>query len=103
MGVTVCLPLFGAAGQEMEQGQLVRGQHLRELAVSLTERLQAAATLLDRLIAAGWSAQVALCDVILSTQDVHTRAEAETRLREQGVNPELFVIFEDVEEDDSWE
>ena len=48
----------------------------------------------------GWSARVALCDVIFSCQEIATRAEAEARLRELGVDPEVMVIFEDVEEDE---
>jgi hypothetical protein len=103
MGVMVCLPLFAAAGQELEEGQPVRGQHLRELAGSLTERLGAAADLVDRLAAAGWSARVALCDVVFACAGVQTRVDAERRLRELGVDPELFVIFEDVEEDEGLE
>jgi hypothetical protein len=100
MGVTVCLPLFGAVGQEMEEGQPVKGQQLRELADSLGERLRSAADLIDRLAAAGWSARIALCDVVFSSATVQTRAEAESRLRDLGADPEQFVIFEDVEEED---
>ncbi len=100
MAVTVCLPLFGPAGQEMEEGAAVRGQQLRELATSLGERLQAAADLLDTLTAAGWSARVGLYDVLLTCAPVQTRAEAERRLRELEVDPEKLVIFEDVEEED---
>ena len=100
MGVTVSLPLFGGVGQELEEGQPVKGQHLRDLAVTLGERLATAADLIDRLGSAGWSARVALCDVLFSCPAVQTRAEAEGRLRELGADPELFVIFEDVDEED---
>jgi hypothetical protein len=99
MGVTVCLPLFGAAGQELDEGQPIRGQQVRDFAASLGERLAAAADLLDRLTAAGWSAQVGLYDVLLSSAAVTTRDEAECRLRELKIDPELFVIFEDVDEE----
>ena len=40
MGVTVCLPLFGNPGQELEEGTAVKGQHLRNLAAELQDRLQ---------------------------------------------------------------
>jgi hypothetical protein len=96
MGVTVCLPLFGSAGQELEEGALLKGEQLRELAAGLNERLLAAAELLDRLSAAGWSGRVALYDVILSCKGVETRAGAEQRLREVGADPEQFMIVEDV-------
>jgi hypothetical protein len=100
MGVTVCLPLFGSAGQELEEGEPIEGRQLRELAAGLGERLSAAADLLDRLNAAGWSGRVALYDVILSCKGVETRAEAEQRLRELGADPEQFMIVEDVEEEE---
>jgi hypothetical protein len=100
MTVTVSLPLFGAAGQELEEGQPVRGQHLRDLAAALHERLLASADLVERLVTGGWSARVALCDVIFSCASVQTRADAERRLRELEADPELFVIFEEVAEDD---
>jgi hypothetical protein len=100
MAVMVCLPLFGAAGQELDQGQPVRGQQLRDLATSLGERLLAAADFIDQLTAAGWSARVALCDVVFSCASVQTRADAERRLRDLGIDPERFVIFEEIEEDE---
>ncbi len=100
MGVTVCLPLFAAAGQELEEGRALRGSQLRDLAAALNERLLAAADLLDRLAAAGWSSQVALYDVILSNSAVQTKADAERRLRELGADPEKFIIVEEVDEDE---
>jgi hypothetical protein len=100
MGVTVCLPLFGSAGQELEEGAPVRGEQLRELAAGLGERLLGAAEVLDRLGAAGWSGRVALYDVILTCPGVETRAEAEKRLLELGANPEQFMIVEDVEDEE---
>jgi hypothetical protein len=100
MGVTVCLPLFGAAGQELQEGEEIKGQHVRELSAALGERLLEAADLLDRLATAGWSARVAIYDAILTVKGVETRAEAERRLRELGIDPERFMIVEDVEEED---
>ena len=37
MGVTVCLPLFGNPGQELEEGTAVKGQHLLNLAADMKE------------------------------------------------------------------
>jgi hypothetical protein len=100
MGVTVCLPLFGNPGQEMEEGAALKGEHLRNLAVELQERLQWAADTLDRLAAAGWRARVAMYDAILLHTGVQTREEAERRLLELSIDPAELMIVEDVEEDE---
>jgi hypothetical protein len=99
MGVTVCLPLFGEPGRELEQGTPLQGRRLRELAAGLSERLDKAATTLDALAAAGWTAHVALFDAILHHPQVVTREEAEQRLRSLGVDPEGLIIVEDVEDE----
>jgi hypothetical protein len=100
MGVTVCLPLFGEPGRELEEGSDLKGRQLRELATRLQERLDKAATDLDTLAAAGWTARVALFDAILYHPHIATRQDAEDRLRALGVDPEALVIVEDVEDDD---
>jgi hypothetical protein len=103
MGVTVCLPLFGEPGRELEQGSPVTGRRLRELAMSLSERLEKAAATLDVLAAAGWTAQVALFDAVLHHAQIESREDAERRLREAGVDPEALIIVEDVDEDEEGE
>jgi hypothetical protein len=100
MGVTVCLPLFGEPGRELEEGSDLKGRQLRELATRLHERLDKAAADLDTLAGAGWTARVALFDAILYHPDIATRHDAEDRLRVLGVDPELLVIVEDVEDDE---
>jgi len=100
MGVTVCLPLFGNPGQELEEGTVVTGQHLRNVAAELQDRLQKAAEALDKLRAAGWSAQMAMFDVILLHREVQTRDEATRRLQALGIDPEELMIVEDVEEEE---
>src|SRR4051794_11262210 len=47
MAVNVCLPLFGNAGHELEEGARVSGKQLRTLADELQERLRKAADILD--------------------------------------------------------
>ncbi len=96
MGVTVCLPLFGNPGQELEEGEAVRGPQLRELAVQLQERLAKAADILDKMTAIGWSSQLAMYDVILSHPHAKNRAEVVTL----GIEPETMMIVEDVEQED---
>jgi hypothetical protein len=99
MGVTICLPLFGNPGHELEEGAPVKGAQLRELAADLTERLHKAADDLDRLTAAGWKTQLAMYDVLLLHDEVETREEAVARLRAAGVDPEDLMIVEDVEDE----
>jgi hypothetical protein len=100
MGVTVCLPLFGPPGRELEEGSDVKGSQLRKLAAELHERLNKTADTLEKLHAAGWSARVAMYDVILSRLGVDTKAEAERRLAELSLAAEDFIIIEDVEEEE---
>jgi hypothetical protein len=100
MGVTICMPLFANAGQELEEGTRLDGPRLRLWAAELQQRLSAAADLLDRLTAGGWSCQVAMYDVLLSCQGAQTRADAEARLRELGVDPGQLMIVEDVDEEE---
>lgn len=100
MSVVICLPLFGAPDRELEEHSAPQGRDLRNLAAELNERLQRAADTLDRLTTSGWSARLALYDVLLSQPGVETRAEAERRLRALGVAPEDLFIVEEVEDED---
>jgi hypothetical protein len=100
MGVTICLPLFGPPGRELEEGLDVNDVQLRNLASELHERLHKAAGILEKLHAAGWSARVAMYDVILTRLGVETKADAERYLGELGLAAEEFLIIEDVEEEE---
>jgi len=100
MAVVICLPLFGPPGRELEEGHAIQGARLRQLATELGERLQKAADTLDRLTTSGWSAKVAMYDVMLSQAGVETQEEAVRRLRELGVAPEDLLIIEEVEDED---
>jgi hypothetical protein len=101
MGVTVCLPLFGNPGRELEEGAAVQGRQLRDLGTELHARLHCAADTLDRLTTAGWTAHVALFDVLLSYKGVETTADAMQRLQALGIDPQELMIVEDVEEEDA--
>jgi hypothetical protein len=101
MGVTICLPLFGNPGRELEEGALVKGKRLRDFAAELNERLHKAADTLDRLTEAGWTSQVAMFDVLLHQKGIETREEAIRRLQALGINPEELLIIEDVEDEDN--
>jgi hypothetical protein len=100
MAVNVCLPLFGNAGHELEEGMPLRPSQLRTLAEELADRLRQLADLLDRLQAGGWSATTAMYDAFLVHPAVHTRADAEAKLAMLGLDPVLFMIVEEEEEED---
>jgi hypothetical protein len=100
MGVTVCMPLFGNPGHELEEGAAVKGADLRTLGDELRERLAQAADILDRLAADGWKAEVAMFDLLLSHPLVASPQQAEQRLRAIAIDPDQMMILEDVEEED---
>jgi hypothetical protein len=100
MAVNVCLPLFGNPGRELEEGSAVKGQQLRDLGDGLRERLHKAAATLDTLAADGWTTSLAMYEVFLLHDDVKTRDEAIRRLRELDLEPDEFMIIEEVDEED---
>ena len=100
MGVTVCLPLFGNPGHELEEGMRAKSRDLRDLADALRDRLVRAADTLDKLTAGGWTAEVAMFDLILSHPKVAAKEQAEQNLRALDIDPEPFLIIEDVEEEE---
>ena len=62
-------------------------------------RLMQAAETLDKLTADGWTAQVAMFDLIVSHPQMSTKDGVERRLRSLEIDPEPFLIIEDIEED----
>jgi hypothetical protein len=101
MAVTVCLPLFGHPGNELEESVAVQGRHLRKLADDLHVRLNKAADTVDKLRSAGWTTQMALFDVVFHREGVESEDEAVRQIQALGLDPEAFMIVEDVEEDAS--
>lgn len=99
MAVVVALPLFGSPDRELEETARIGGEQLRLLATALQERLHKAASLLDQLRAAGWTAQVGSYDLLVQHATVHTQEEAIQRLRQLGIDPDEFMIFEEPEEE----
>jgi len=100
MGVTVCLPLFGNPGHELDEGAPANSKDLRALADAMRERLYQAADWLDKLTDDGWSGSYAMFDVILTHAQVTTREQAEARLRAVGMDPAQLLIVEDVSDED---
>jgi hypothetical protein len=100
MAVVICLPLFGPPGRELDEGHVLQGQHLRKLSAELSERLQHAADILDRLTTNGWTAHVAMYDALLSQPGVETQEEAACRLRALDIAPEELLIIEEVDDED---
>jgi hypothetical protein len=100
MAVVVSLPLFASPDRELEDKTKVAGTDLRKLATEVHERLQKAAEILDQLRAAGWSAQVASYDLMLSHPAVRTREDATGRLQQIGIDSEKFLIFEEPDDEE---
>ncbi|MBL8798399.1 MAG: hypothetical protein JNM56_31175 [Planctomycetia bacterium] len=101
MAVVVALPLFGSPDREIEATARISGEQLRQLGASLQERLQKAATLLDQLRAAGWTAQVGAYDLLLAHPEVQTQESATQRLHKLGIDPNELMIFEEVEDEEA--
>jgi hypothetical protein len=97
--VYVTLPLFGGPGPELGDGAAVDGRKLLALADDLRDRLREAAAAVDRLAAGGWSAAAVAHDVLLLHPEVRTAEEARGRLVALGLDPEEFMIVEEVGED----
>jgi hypothetical protein len=99
MSVNITLPLFGGPGHELEEKAPVDGQQLRQLGVRLNERLQSAADTIDRLLDAGWQTRVAVYDIVLHRAGVESAEEAARQLRQLGLDPEQFMIIEELEDE----
>jgi hypothetical protein len=92
--------LFGKPGQELNEGGEVTGEEIRALAQCLSERLQRAADIVEKMTAAGWDAQMCLYDVVLSHPYARTEADARTRLDDLGIDPDEVCLMEFEDEDD---
>jgi hypothetical protein len=101
MVVNISLPLFGTPGQELGEGSAAKGQQLLALSLELQSRLEKAAHLLDQLERSGWSARVAVHDILLAHAQVRTEEEAKRQIQELGLDPEQFVIMEELADDEA--
>jgi hypothetical protein len=101
MAVSLCISLFGKPGQELDEGEAVTPQALRDLAEDLRARLTAAADLVEKLTAAGWEAEMHLYDIGLYHPYINTAVQAEQQLLDLGIPAEALSIDEwpDEEED----
>lgn len=100
MAVVVSLPLFGSPDRELEEKSKVTGTDLRNLGKDLNERLLKAADMLDRLRAAGWSAQAASYDLMLNHPAVQSKEEAVQRLQGLNMDVEQFLIIDEIDEEE---
>jgi hypothetical protein len=100
MSVLANLWLFGKPGHELNEGGDVTGPEIRALAQCLSERLQRAAEIVEKMTGAGWDAQMGLYDVMLSHPYVRTEAEARTRLDDLGIDPDEVCLMELEDEED---
>jgi hypothetical protein len=102
MSVFVSLHLFGKPGMELTEGEAVTSQQLRDLGDDLHDRLQEAAEIVEKLTNAGWEAQMMLYDICLSNPYITTKAQAEEKMQDLGIDPEKLFIdeWEDEDEED---
>jgi hypothetical protein len=100
MSVTIMVSLFGKPGQELDEGAPVTAEELRGLGRRLHERLDEAASIVEKLCGAGWESQMSLYDIILSHPYLNTTAEVEAKLEELGIDPQQVFIEEWEDEED---
>jgi hypothetical protein len=100
MSVTVTLFLYSKPGQELNEGGPVTAEELRELGKTLHVRLDEAATIVEKLVGAGWDSQMGLYDVFLSHPYLNNTADVEEKLQDLGINPESVFIDEMDDEDE---
>jgi hypothetical protein len=100
MAVSLNLFLFGKPGQELDEGGSVTASQLRDLSRKLHARLEETATIVEKLTATGWEAQMGLYDINLYHPYINTAPHAEEKLRELDIDPETITIDEWEDEDD---
>src|SRR5262245_57063325 len=100
MAVTVMVFLFGKPGQELEEGSEVTAEQLRALGTDLHARMEEAATIVEKLTAAGWEAEMLLYDIMLANEYVKTAVQAEEVLLNLGIDPSSVCIDEWEDEED---
>jgi hypothetical protein len=101
MSVTLSLYLYAKPGQELNEGGEVTPEELRALGRALSARLEEAATIVEKLSAAGWEIQMGLYDIFMSHPYLNTAAAVEEKLQDLGIDPQSVSIdeWEDEEED----
>ena len=100
MAVSLNLFLFGKPGQELNEGGPITAPELRALSQELQARLEEIATIVEKLTAAGWEAQMGLYDINLYHPYINTATHAEEKLRELDIDPQRVIIDEWEDEDD---
>ena len=103
MSVTLMMYLFGKPGQEPDEGEEVTPQQLRQLGADLKGRLDEAADIIEKLTGAGWDAQMALYDILLSHPYITSAVQAEQQLQDLGIDPEKVHVEEWPDEDEEIE
>ena len=101
MAVSLNLFLFGKPGQELNEGGPITAEELRALGQGLQARLEEIATIVEKLTATGWEAQMGLYDINLYHPYIDTATHAEEKLRDLGIDPERVFIDEWEDEDDA--
>jgi hypothetical protein len=98
--VNIHVHLFGKPGWELKEGEEVNADELRALGEDIRERLHEAADIIEKLTGAGWDSQMLLYDICLSNPYVVSAVQAEEKLHDLGIDPEMVHIHEWEDEED---
>jgi hypothetical protein len=102
MSVFVSIWLFGKPGHELNEGESVTAEELRELAQELHDRLKESADIVEKLTRAGWDAHMALYDIHFSHPYLTTKTAAEEQFLSLGINLDRLCIDEWEDEEDEF-
>jgi hypothetical protein len=94
MSVSVTMWLFGAVRRGMEPQSTSASKRLLQLQKAMGEYLQEISEMVKILEQNGWEVAMGVYDLSLSHPDVRTRADAEEKLHELGIDPKLFNLDE---------
>lgn len=98
MAVAVTMWLFGVANRAPRQETCPVSKRLLQLQKAMSEYLQEIARMVEILERNGWQVTMGMYDLSLSHPEVHTKTQAEARLRQLGLDPATFNLDEYEEE-----
>lgn len=100
MAVSADLWLFGKPGQEIEENEPVTPAEVRALGDKLKAHLDVCADIIEKMLADGWEAQMALFSVQLDHPEIETEEQARSHLKRIGVDDRALTLWELEDEED---
>jgi hypothetical protein len=100
MSVTVDILLFLKAEDEFTEHEITNPVKFRRKVAAMRNHLKAVADAVDKLHKAGWAVERGVNDLSFYPNEDYSEDEAETILRELGIDPTLAWIREDEDEED---